>query len=675
VINLKTLILNSGMGTRLRNVIDNKPKCLVEVSKNKPLLIHQLELLCDSNISEIIITTGYQQNAIINLIDNYFGKEQKIKFVYNPEYAHTNYIYSIFLSLPLLEDDVLLLHGDLFFSASILNGLLNSSSSSVIIDSTSPLSEKDFKAKIVNNKVTNITTKLNEEHCYNCLPFYKFLMKDWILWAKEISRFCFNGKKDVYAEDALNNILDQMNLIPHDIKGNLCMEIDTPEDLKTMNEKLNDANRDKKVYISMSTDIIHPGHINLLEKASKLGKITIGVLSDEAIASYKRYPLLSFEKRKTVISNLKYVDNVVEQKQVDYEENLRKLKPDYVIHGDDWREGIQKKVRNRVIEVLKEWNGELIEFPYTYDKEINQIQGEINKQNILPEIRRARLTNLLKIKPLVRVIEAHNGLTGLIAEKANVVKEDRIETFDAMWISSLCDSTIKGKPDIELVDLTSRINTINEIMEVTTKPIILDGDTGGLMEHFVYNVQTLERIGVSAIIIEDKIGLKKNSLFGTDVTQTQDSIEDFCKKINAGASQLISREFMIIARIESLILDKGMKDAINRAQAYIKAGANGIMIHSRKKDSTEIFEFCEKYKEFATDIPLVIVPTAFCQVTEQELIRHGARIVIYANHLIRSAFPSMMQTAESILRHNRALESEKDCMSIKEILNLIPGGK
>jgi phosphoenolpyruvate phosphomutase len=496
-----------------------------------------------------------------------------------------------------------------------------------------------------------------------------------MLWSENIKRFCYNGKNNVYAEEALNEILNQIKLIPYDIKGNLCMEIDTPEDLKLMNMKINNDNQTKTVYISMSTDIIHPGHIKLLERASKLGKITVGVLTDEAIASYKRYPLLSLEKRKTIISNLKYVDNVIEQNTVDYEDNLRKLKPDYVVHGDDWREGIQKKVRSRVIEVLKEWGGELIEFPYTYDKEINQIQTELNKQNILPEVRRGRLHKLLKMKPLVRVIEAHNGLTGLIAEKVNVLKDDRIESFDAMWISSLCDSTIKGKPDIELVDLTSRLNTINEIMEVTTKPIILDGDTGGLTEHFVYNVQTLERIGVSAIIIEDKIGLKKNSLFGTDVKQTQDTIENFSRKINAGASQLNSREFMIIARIESLILEKGLKDAITRAKSYIEAGASGIMIHSRKKDPTEIFEFCEEYKDFAPDIPLVVVPSAYSQVTEDELIQHGARIVIYANHLIRSAFPSMMKTAKSILEHNRALESEEYCMSIKEILNLIPGGK
>ncbi len=430
----------------------------------------------------------------------------------------------------------------------------------------------------------------------------------------------------------------------------------------------------KIVYISMSADIIHIGHIKILEKASELGKITVGVLTNEAIASYKRYPLLNIENRMAIISNLKHVDKVVIQKTVDYEENLRMIKPDYVVHGDDWREGIQKNIRKRVIEVLNEWNGELVEFPYTNDPEIKNLQHEADRQGILPEVRRTRLSHLLKIKPLVRIMEAHNGLTGIIVEKTNVVKEDRIETFDGMWISSLCDSTCRGKPDIELIDLSSRLTTINEIMEVTTKPIILDGDTGGRTEHFIYNVQTLERLGVSALIVEDKIGLKKNSLFGTEVSQTQDSIENFSKKINAGINSLKSRDFMIIARIESLILDKGMEDAVTRAKAYIEAGVSGIMIHSRRKDPEEIFTFCEEYNKFAAGIPLVVVPSAFSQVKEEELIKQGVRIVIYANHLLRSAFPAMTKTAETILIHNRAHEAEKYCMSIKDILNLIPGG-
>lgn len=431
----------------------------------------------------------------------------------------------------------------------------------------------------------------------------------------------------------------------------------------------------KKVYIAMSADFIHYGHINLIEKASALGEITVGVLSDEAIASYKRFPMLGLHDRMRVIENIKHVSNAVVQDTVDYEDNLRLIQPDYVVHGDDWREGIQRNIRSKVIEVLGEWGGQLIEYPYTADVSIEKLRKQNTMQALLPEMRRARLSQLLKIKPIVRIMEAHNGLTGLIVENANVLKEDKIERFDGMWVSSLCDSTAKGKPDIELVDLTSRMNTINDILEVTTKPIILDGDTGGLTEHFVFNVKTLERQGVSAIIIEDKIGLKKNSLFGTEVEQTQDSIENFCHKLRSGKAALHSREFMIIARIESLILNKGMEDALTRAKAYIEAGASGIMIHSRKKSPDEIFEFCEKFQHFGAGVPLVVVPTTFNMVTEDEFAKRGVRVVIYANQLIRSAFPAMMKTACTILENNRAYEADNLCMPIKEILTLIPGGE
>lgn len=431
----------------------------------------------------------------------------------------------------------------------------------------------------------------------------------------------------------------------------------------------------KAVYVAMSADIIHHGHVALLEKAAALGDVTVGVLSDEAIAAYKRFPLLGLPERMNVIKNLKQVSNVIVQDSIDYEKNLRLLQPDFVVHGDDWRAGIQKNIRSRVIKVLAEWGGELIEFPYTEGINIEKMRNIAGIEGFLPEIRRSRLAQLLKIKPLVRIMEAHNGLTGLIVENARAVKEDRIEQYDGMWVSSLCDSTAKGKPDIELVDYTSRMRTINDILEVTTKPIILDGDTGGLTEHFVFNVKTLERQGVSAIIIEDKMGLKKNSLFGTEVEQHQESIENFCQKIRAGKAALTSRDFMIIARIESLILNRGMEDALSRARAYIEAGASGIMIHSRQKTPDEIFAFCDRYKEFGDGVPLVVVPTTFNQVTEDEFAKRGVRIVIYANQLIRSAFPAMMKTACTILENNRAYEADQMCMPIKDILTLIPGGE
>lgn len=427
----------------------------------------------------------------------------------------------------------------------------------------------------------------------------------------------------------------------------------------------------KKVYMCFSTDIIHSAHINIIKKAAELGELTVGVLTDEVIATFKRYPLIPLDERIQMFKNVKGVSKVVVQDKLEYDDILYQLKPDIVVHGDDWRIGYQARIRSRVIEVLKEWGGELVEFPYTYSP-TNEILDSLNQKLSMPENRRARLKKLLRYKPCLSVLEAHNGLTGLIVEHTKVETSKGTKQFDAMWVSSLCDSTVKGKPDIELVDMTSRINTLEEIMEVTTKPIILDGDTGGLTEHFIFNIRTLERIGVSAVIIEDKTGLKKNSLFGTQVKQVQESTEKFCEKIHAGKNALKTKDFMIIARCESLILNQGMDDALARCQAYVEAGADGIMIHSCKKDPDEILEFCSKFREIDKSTPIVAVPTTYNSITEEELADAGINIVIHANHLLRSAFPAMQEVAKSILEHSRTLEIDENCMPIKSILALIP---
>ncbi len=428
----------------------------------------------------------------------------------------------------------------------------------------------------------------------------------------------------------------------------------------------------KKVYVGMSADMIHPGHLNIIKEASKLGNVIVGILTDKAIASYKRLPALKYEQRKIIIENIKGVTEVIPQHELDYTVNLRKVKPDYVVHGDDWKEGIQRRVRQKVIDTLAEWGGKLHEVPYTKGISSTQLNQTLKEIGTTPEIRMGKLRRLIDSKPIVRVMEAHNGLTGLIVENINVKKDGMTKEFDAMWLSSLTDSTAKGKPDIEAVDVTSRLHSLNDILEVTTKPIIYDGDTGGIPEHFIFTVRTLERLGVSAIIIEDKTGLKKNSLFGTDVKQTQDSIENFSNKIKTGKQSQITDSFMIIARIESLILKQGMDDAINRAKAYIEAGTDGIMIHSKEKDGNEILEFCKKFNEFDRRVPLVVVPSSYNHIYEKQFIDAGANVVIYANHLLRSAYPAMIDVAKIILENERSSEVNDKCMSIKEILTLIP---
>ncbi len=426
----------------------------------------------------------------------------------------------------------------------------------------------------------------------------------------------------------------------------------------------------KKVYVSLIADFLHAGHIRVLKKAAELGEVIVGLLTDKACAELNDIPYLNYEKRKMVVENLKFVDKVIPQNTASYRENLLRLKPDYVVHGDDWKYNYKRKYREEVIELLKQWGGELVEIPYSKDIKEVKLKDELTRLGITTNMRLSRLRYLLNIKNTLKIMEVHNALSGLIVEHTKLEDND---SFDGMWSSSLTDSTAKGKPDIEAIDLTARLNTINEIFEVTTKPLIFDGDTGGRIEHFPFTVKSLERVGVSAVIIEDKTGLKKNSLLGTEVEQTQDSIENFSNKIRAGKRAQITEDFMIIARIESLILEKGMTDALDRAFAYTDAGADGIMIHSRKKTPDEIFEFVQKFREKDKITPLVVVPTSFNSVTVDEFEKRGVNIVIYANHMLRAAYPGMKKVAELILKHKRSLEAEPYCMPIKEILNLIPG--
>ena len=427
----------------------------------------------------------------------------------------------------------------------------------------------------------------------------------------------------------------------------------------------------KQVYTCFCTDIIHEGHLKIIEEAKKYGEVTIGVLCDSEMIRYNRFPILTTNERVEMVRSIPGIKNVVVQNSLLYDEIIKTLRPDYVIHGDNWSTGPLQIIRNNLVNLLSQYGGELIEIPYTRNEKVQKIDRQMKEKLAMPELRRARLKKLLNLVPVVKAIEVHSGLTGLIAEKTIVSEEEAIDQFDAMWISSLCDSTDKGKPDIELVDMTSRFRTIDDVMEVTTKPIIFDGDTGGLTEHFVYTVRSLERMGVSAVIIEDKTGLKKNSLFGTEVEQTQDSIENFCEKIRAGKRVQLSNDFMIIARIESLILGKGQEDALERAFAYVDAGADGIMIHSREKTPDEILTFCDTFREKNKIIPIIVVPTSFNTITETELAEHGVNIVIYANQLLRAAYPAMEKAAKSILIHHRAKEADDSLMSIKQIITLI----
>lgn len=582
---------------------------------------------------KVIIIKNKNSSYKINDKENILQRQIRLlnKFGINDIITKAKISSELIINLINKENEIIILNGAAVFSEAILNDILASENNICVSDTYQKSSYKNKKTKINFKSISN--------EYLNTFPLVKIKSKN----------------------DNLANI--------YKAKNEFCSIFNNDKKLEYIK---NNLNKNKVVYLAFSTDIIHGGHIRILKKSSELGKVIVGVMSDQAVASFKRYPVLDYEHRYEIIKNIKYVDKVVEQESLSYKDNLKNIKPDYVVHGDEWKNDNLKYIREETLNVLKEIGGKLIEYPFSTDKEFSVLEYKSAEYLSIPEVRRGRLKKILSYKPLISIIEAHNGLTGLIAEKTTVIKEGKYYQFDGMWVSSLCDSTSRGKPDIELVDLSQRLQTINEIMEVTTKPIILDGDTGGLIEHFVYNVKTLERIGVSAIIIEDKIGLKKNSLFGTEVKQQQDTIENFCAKINAGKQVLKTKEFMIIARIESLILEKGLDDALKRAFAYIKAGADGIMIHSRKKEPDEIFEFCKRFRAKDNKSYLVVVPTTFNSVREEEFASRKINIVIYANHLTRSAFPSMKKTAETILYNRRAKEADKMCMSIKEILNLIP---
>lgn len=669
---MKALILNSGLGHRMGVLTSEHPKCMTEISSTETILSRQLALIASSGITEVVVTTGYFDEILVNYC-NSLELPLHFTFVKNPIYDKTNYIYSIYCAKDELDDDILLMHGDLVFEASVLDDILACPDSCMKVSSTITLPEKDFKAVVHNDLVEKVGIEFFTD-AMEAQALYKLNKKDWKVWLDKISEFCESGeekKRKCYAENALNEISSDCHIKAFDVKDRLCTEIDTPEDLAVVKAKLAEV-ENRTVYMCFSTDIIHGGHIAMIKKAARLGKLIVGVLSDEAVISYKRFPLVPCAERINLFRNISSVYKVVEQKSLSYKENLEEFHPTFVVHGDDWVTGFQKPIRDEVVSVLATYGGRLVEFPYSSDVKYDEMEGRARLELSLPDVRRGRLKKALAMKGLVTAIEAHSGITGLIAEKTVVRQDGKSYQFDAMWISSLCDSTAKGKPDIELVDMTSRFRTIDDIMEVTTKPIIFDGDTGGMTEHFVYTVKSLERMGVSMVIIEDKCGLKKNSLFGNDVIQTQDTIENFSAKIAAGKKAQKSRDFMICARIESLILEQGMDDALTRAFAFVKAGADAIMIHSRKKDPSEIFEFVEKFRADDSVTPIVVVPTSFNSVTEDEFKKRGVNVVIYANQLTRSGFPAMQNAAKMILENHRAKECDATLMSIKDIITLIP---
>lgn len=667
---MKALILNSGLGSRMGVLTSEHPKCMTELTHGETIISRQLNQIKEAGITDVIITTGYNEGVLRSYIAG-LDTDLNIRYVNNPEYKTTNYIYSIYLAREYLHDDLLFMHGDLVFENEVIDKVLESERSVMTVSSTRELPEKDFKAVIDSSgKIKKIGVQYFDD-ALSAQPLYKLRKSDWEKWLAEIIRYGENGNTACYAENAFNDLDGSCDIYALDIRNLLCSEIDTPEDLAIVSTRVREIEA-RTVYIGFGTDILHSGHINLIRRARRLGRLIIGVLTDEAISEYRRYPLVSYEDRRAMFENISGVYKVVEQRSISHRENLERLKPDIVVHGDDWKTGFQKPNRDETVSILASYGGRLIEYPYAKNDRYAELEARTRKDLSMPDIRRGRLRKELALKGFLTAMEAHDGLTGLIVENTAIYHDGLPKQFDAMWVSSLCDSTAKGKPDIELVDMTSRFRTIEDITEVTTKPIIFDGDTGGRPEHFVYTVRTLERLGVSMVIIEDKTGLKKNSLFGTEVKQTQDSIESFSEKIKAGKKAQKTKEFMICARIESLILEQGLDDALERAFAFVEAGADAIMMHSRSKKPDEIFAFLERFRAKDKITPVVLVPTTYNTVTEEEFKSRGANIIIYANHLMRASVPAAQKAAKIILENHRSSECDDMLMPFSEIIRLIP---
>jgi len=431
----------------------------------------------------------------------------------------------------------------------------------------------------------------------------------------------------------------------------------------------------KLVYVGMTAEFFHHGHANILIKAREYGNVMVGLLTDSALLSHKRLPMLTWEQRKTIIANFNGVTEVVPQHEWEYSNNILKYRPDFMVHGDDWNVEHQKNVKDKALAALKTYGGRLIEIAYTDGVSSSVLQKEELSNGILPSTRVGILRRLINAKSIVRVLESHNAVTASIVDQSEHFSNSMNEVvrFDAIWSSSLTDSTSRGLPDTEALSISSRLLNIMEIFNVTNLPLIMDADTGGDAQHLSLHIKSMERIGISACIIEDKKGLKKNSLLGTSVSQEIEEPLVFAEKIDVAIKSKISQDFMVIARLESLILELGMEDALNRARLYCEAGVDGIMIHSRKKSPSEIFQFASIFRKEFPDVPLISVPTTYNEVYEKELVDAGFNVVIYANHMLRAAVPAMRNVANTILENGRSFEVDSRIESMASILKFIPG--
>ncbi len=406
---------------------------------------------------------------------------------------------------------------------------------------------------------------------------------------------------------------------------------------------------DKTVYVGMSADLVHPGHINLLREAASLGRVTVGLLTDRAISSYKRMPFLTFEQRRAVIEHIAFVTAVVPQDTLDYTDNLRLLRPDFVVHGDDWRNGVQAQTRRRVLDVLREWGGTLVEPPYTEGISSTALRMAAMDIGFAPGVRQRRLRRMLDCKPLVRVMQAHDGLSAHIVDRLEETTQGAPREYDAIWVDSLAGAPIRGKPDPLPFDLSSRLVTLHEILDATTKPLICNAGGAGHAAGVTAAVRTLERIGVSAIVIDTEVTDRRAVPAMAASAPPQDDMAAFIREIAAARDARVTPDFMIIARINDRTRDCGADRMMARAAAGVDAGADAVMCDSDPVNPDGIFDLCRRYRRLMNGHPLLVGLSGTEGLQEHDLASAGASMVVYTDTLLRAAREAMISAASQVL--------------------------
>ncbi|MCM1089513.1 MAG: isocitrate lyase/phosphoenolpyruvate mutase family protein [Muribaculum sp.] len=659
---MKALILNSGMGCRMGVLTSEHPKCMTEISGTETILSRQLKMLAEAGVTEVVMTTGMFDGVLMNYCRS-LELPTRVTFVKNPLYKETNYIYSIYCAREFLEDDIILMHGDLVFEYAVLEAVLASRESCMTVSSSLPLPEKDFKAVVRDGRITKVGIEFFNE-AVAAQPLYLLKKRDWLVWLARIVEFCEGGSTKCYAENAFNEVSGECRVVPLDVRGALCSEVDNPEDLAVVSAGLREV-ENRTVYMSFATDVVHSGHIKIIRKAGHLGRLIVGILSDEAVASYKRFPMVPFSERKAMFESIAGIHRVVEQDTLSYADNLRKYRPTYVVHGDDWLSGFQRPVRDEVVSVLASYGGQLVEYPYSQDEKYEELESRMRAGLSLPDVRRARLRRILSSGRVVTAMEAHSGLTGLIVEKAAVQKGGAVNRFDAIWISSLCDSVMRGKAGEVPVDMTSRMRTVDDIMDVTTKPVIFDAASGGRAEEFIRTVKMLERKGVSMIVAaEGREGTAGGSAGA-------EPAGDFCGKLSLGKKAQKSKDLMLCAQVKGVTPGKGVEEALRRAFAYVGAGADAVMLEDHGPDSETLLEFMDRFRQRDGRTPLCVQRFSLA-AGEKELRGHGANLIVYADQLARAGVPVMQRVADIILENEEMGECDGICMPMEDMVALVP---